>query len=126
MVMGGSHASGFERGKPWSKSEIVITVYFSSRYICSQSVSELLLCRGYQRTRSAVERKLRSFISSNASLRPHKGQWDVDAVDRWIDEILDHDAVNCLVEFTPEDAKAVEKVRQKTKKPFSVCSLMLC
>jgi hypothetical protein len=108
--MVGSHRSGVVNGKSWSNSELVIVVYFSSRYICTSALSELLSCRGYRRTGSAIERKVRGIVFSGPSLRSQQGRWDVDAVDRWIDNILDHDAVNQLIAFTSEDAIAVGRV----------------
>jgi hypothetical protein len=104
-----SHRSGTAHGKPWSNSELVIAVYFSSRCICTKALFELLSRRGYQRTERAIERKVHDIVNSAPSLRPN-GQWDVDAVDRWIDDILDHDAVNRLTAFTPEDATVVALV----------------
>lgn len=107
--MARSHHSGLAHGRPWSKSELVIAVYFSSRYICSKALSELLFCRGYHRTERAIERKIHDIVNSAPSLRPG-GQWEVDAVDRWIDNAVGHDAVNRLTAFTSEDATAVALV----------------
>jgi hypothetical protein len=69
----------------------------------------MLSRRGYQRTERSIERKVHDIVNSASSLRPN-GQWDVDAVDRWIDDILDHDAVNRLTAFTSEDATVVARV----------------
>ncbi len=107
--MVGSYHSGLAHAKPWSKSELVIAVYFSSRSICSKALSELLSCRGYHRTERAIERKIRYIVNSTPLLRPD-GQWDVDIVDRWIDDTVGHDAVNRLTTFTSEDATAVAVV----------------
>lgn len=123
--MAGPHRSRVIHGKPWSNSELVIIVYFSSRYIHSKALVELLLRRGYQRTDRAIERKIRHIVISAPSLRPHKGRWDVGAVDRWIDDILDHDAVNHLIAFTPEDAKVVARVSTSPNQIFINCCFLL-
>ncbi|KAA8649320.1 uncharacterized protein ATNIH1004_005221 [Aspergillus tanneri] len=96
------------RPEPWSGSEIIIAVYFTSRYINPITLSCLLSRRGYKRTPSAIERKVKNIVGSVPSLRPSRGNWDVDAVDQWIDDYLrDHEAVNRLITFTLEDAKVV-------------------
>jgi hypothetical protein len=49
----------------------------------------------------------------------------VDAVDRWIDDVLDHDAVNKLVTFTSEDVKAVARVSLLTKRILFITCFLL-
>lgn len=108
--MTGSRGACHFRGKPWSKSEIAIVVYFSSRYICYEALTELLLRRGYHRSPSAIERRVRTIISSNPFLQPSESKWDISAVDCWIDSNLDHDTVNSLIAFNSEDAVVVDEV----------------
>ncbi|GFF60970.1 hypothetical protein IFM51744_10544 [Aspergillus udagawae] len=92
----------------WSKDELVITLYFSSRRISYMAVSQLLTRRGYHRTSSAVERKIRMIVGDRPSLRPSQEGWDVNAVDQWLDEVLGStEEVNGLIDFTPEDAETV-------------------
>ena len=107
---------GSNQGKLWTKAEVVTVVYYSSRYICSEALSELLLRRGYERTVSAIRHKIRDIASSNPFLLLHKGKWDADAVDRWMDSSLGHDAVNHLITFTSEDAQIVEQVSTYTSR----------
>jgi hypothetical protein len=95
----------------WSKNELVITLYFSSRHINSVSVSLLLSRRGFQRTPAAVERKIHEIVCDHPSLQAYEGSWDIDAVDHWLDNILGSiEDVNRLIEFAPEDAEIVAQV----------------
>jgi hypothetical protein len=95
----------------WSNDELVITLYFSSRRINSMAVSQLLTCRGYHRTSSAIERKIQAIVDDRPSLRPSQGSWDVNIVDKWLDDVLgSNEDVNCLIKFSPEDAGIVAQV----------------
>ncbi|KAH1971679.1 hypothetical protein KXW88_002773 [Aspergillus fumigatus] len=105
----------------WSKKELVITLYFSSRRIGYMAVSQLLNRRGYHRTSSAVERKIRTIIGDRPSLRPSQGSWDVSAVDQWLDDVLGStEDVNRLIDFTPEDAEVVAEVGYAPEVEYSV------
>ncbi|KAH2362453.1 hypothetical protein KXV92_007264 [Aspergillus fumigatus] len=113
----------------WSKKELVITLYFSSRRIGYMAVSQLLNRRGYHRTSSAVERKIRTIIGDRPSLRPSQGSWDVSAVDQWLDDVLGStEDVNRLIDFTPEDAEVVaehQPIEQVLWSPEELCSWRL-
>jgi hypothetical protein len=99
------------RAPLWSQEEIVITVYFLSRQIRPRTLHYLLLRRGYDRSARAIERKLFSIIQQHPHLRRSEGHWDLDSVDSWIDDLLgDHDLVNTLIHFSPEDAQDVALV----------------
>jgi hypothetical protein len=108
----------------WSKDELVIIVYFSSRRISSIAVSQLLTRRGYHRTSSAVERKIQAIIDDRPSLRPSQGSWDINAVDRWLDDVLGStEDVNRLIRFTSEDAEIVAQVGYAPEVDPSFCLL---
>lgn len=95
----------------WSNEEVIIAVYFSSRQICSRAVHRLLFRRGFRRTHRAIERKIYSTVKVNPRLRLPKGYWDLDVVDRWIDDLLqDHRAVNEWISFSADDADDVVRV----------------
>jgi hypothetical protein len=95
----------------WSSEEKVIAIYFASRYISHVAVSSLLSRRGYLRTPFAVKFKVKNIIDSDPSLWSPEEQWNVNAVDQWMDWILgSHQAVNQLIVFTSEDADIVAKV----------------
>ncbi|KAE8422303.1 hypothetical protein BDV36DRAFT_245522 [Aspergillus pseudocaelatus] len=92
----------------WSSEEIATAVYFSSRYICSISVSYMMHRRGYRRTPSAIEKKVQRIIDNAPSLRPSQLQWDVDAVDHWLDDLLEGpEAVRRHIKFSSQDAEIV-------------------
>lgn len=93
-------------GSTWSKDEIIITVFFSSRRVCPQAVRCLLLRRGYDRSVGAIERQLTKIKHQHSLLRSSEGFWDLDAVDMWVDEIFgDHELVNQLVRLSSGDAE---------------------
>jgi hypothetical protein len=95
----------------WSHEEVIIAVYFSSRQICSRAIHHLLFRRGFRRTHRAIERKIYSTVKANPRLRLPKGYWDLDVVDRWIDDLLqDHRAVNEWIIFSADDADDVIRV----------------
>ncbi|GFF96666.1 hypothetical protein IFM61392_10419 [Aspergillus lentulus] len=95
----------------WTNNELAIVLYFSSRRIGPKSVSLLLSRRGYHRTPVAVDRKVNQVVSDLPSLRISEVTWDIDAVDRWLDDLLgDPEEVNRLIYFTREDAEIVAQV----------------
>lgn len=95
----------------WTNNELAIALYFSSRHIGPKSVSLLLDRRGYHRTPGAVDRKVNKVVSDCPSLRLSEDSWDIDAVDRWLDDMLGGpEEVNRLIYFTPEDAEIVAQV----------------
>ncbi|GIJ86960.1 hypothetical protein Asppvi_005859 [Aspergillus pseudoviridinutans] len=94
----------------WSNEEKVIALYFASRYISHAAVSSLLSRRGYWRTPPAVKYKVKNIIDGDPSLWSPEEQWNVNAVDQWMDMTLgSHQAVNQLIVFTAEDADIVAK-----------------
>jgi hypothetical protein len=106
----------------WSKDELVIAIYFSSRRISSIAVSQLLTRRGYHRTPSAVERKIQAIIDDCPSLRPSQGSWDINAVDQLLDDVLGStEDVNRLIRFTSEDAEIVAQVGYASEVDPSFC-----
>lgn len=67
------------------------------------------------RSASAIEHKVVS-IAKNYPYLKRQGGWDLDFVDRWIDDLLgDHELVNTLIQFSPEDAQDVALVRSSFK-----------
>jgi hypothetical protein len=95
----------------WSKDELVITLYFSSRRINSMAVSQLLTGSGYHRTSSAIEGKIQAIVDDRPSLRPSQRSWDVNVADQWLDDVLgSNEDVSCLIKFSPEDAEIVAQV----------------
>jgi hypothetical protein len=108
-------ASGEDVAMPleyhWSLQEVTIMVYFLSRQIRPKALRYLLLRRGYDRSIRAIERKVFSIAQKYPYLKP-QGHWDLEVVDRWIDDLLgDHELVNALIQFSPEDAADVLLVR---------------
>lgn len=102
---------GTPRAPRWSLEEIVTIVYFLSRQIRPRSLHSILLRRGYDRSAGAIERKLSSITQQHPHLRPSEVHWDLDAVDRWIDDLLgNHESVNTLIRFSLEDAEDVVRV----------------
>jgi hypothetical protein len=98
--------------KRWTKNELAVALYFSSRRIRPESVSLLLVRRGYKRTPIAVDRKVNKIIRGRPSLLLSDYSWDIDAIDRLLDDMLgDPEIVNRLISFTPEDAEIVAQVR---------------
>ncbi|KAE8383923.1 hypothetical protein BDV26DRAFT_3510 [Aspergillus bertholletiae] len=94
--------------RPWSSEEVVMAVYFSSRDICSTPISYIMNRRGYRRTPSAIEQKVRRIIDNTPSLRPSQLQWDVDAVDHWLNDLLEGpEAVRRHIKFSSQDAEIV-------------------
>jgi hypothetical protein len=88
------------------------------------AVSKLLTRRGYHRTPCAVERKIQAIVGDCPSLRPSGGNWDIDAVDRWLDDVLGNtDDVNRLIKFTLEDAEIVAQVGEAAEIQLSFCPL---
>lgn len=112
------------RAPQWSHEEIVITVYFLSRQIRPRTLHYLLLRRGYDRSTRAIERKFFSITQQHPHLRTSKGQLDLDAVDRWIDDLLgNHESVNTLIRFSSEDAEDVILVSYTLEVVFNSCLL---
>lgn len=86
-------------------------VYFLSRRIRPKTLRYLLLRRGYNRSTRAIERKLLSITQKYPHLKPH-GHWDLEVVDRWVDDLLGgHELVNALIQFSSDDAEVVALVR---------------
>lgn len=95
----------------WSLEEIIVVIYFTSRYIIPSTLRCLLAHRGYDHTTTAIERMIRKIADHKPSLRLARGQWDVRAVDGWIDGLLsDPESVNHIIRFTLQDAEAVASV----------------
>lgn len=95
----------------WTNKELAIALYFSSRRIRSDSVSLLLDRWGYKHTPVAVDRKVNKIVRGCPSLLLCDYSWDIDAVDRWLDDMLgDTEIVNRLISFTPEDAEIMAQV----------------
>ncbi|KAJ5225425.1 hypothetical protein N7468_006650 [Penicillium chermesinum] len=85
----------------WSREETIIMLYFTSRGLQPKPVRSLLQRRGYDRSTRAIEHKISAITRDNPHLRPTRGQWDLNAVDRWIDDYLqDHQLVNKLIHFS--------------------------
>jgi hypothetical protein len=98
-------------GSRWSPEEAAITIYFTSRQIHPRTLRFLLLRQGYDRSTQAIERKVFTTIQEHPHLKT-RGRWNLDVVDRWIDDLLgDHESVNTLILFSPEDAEDVACVR---------------
>jgi hypothetical protein len=96
----------------WSREEMAIMVYFSSRHIRPTTLRHLLLRRGYNRSVRAIERKVLTIVHNYPSLKP-EGDWILGNVDHWLDDLLeDHEMVNTLIRFSAEDAKDVVLVRR--------------
>jgi hypothetical protein len=72
----------------WTKNELVIAVYFSSRHIDLMTISQLLSRRGFQRSSGAIKHKICEIVRVFPSLRPSAGSWDKDAIDVWLDDTL--------------------------------------
>jgi len=95
----------------WSGMEVLIVLYFSSRQLSSKSIHLLLLRRGFQRSDRAIDAKVMATLRQNPTLKPRIGTWNLRAIDRWIDDVLDnHDLVNKLIKFTVEDFEDVSQV----------------
>lgn len=95
----------------WSKKEVIVVIYFSSRGIRPKSVRLLLLRRGFDRSCRAIEAKIALVLRNNAYLRFSKGRWDWRAVDKWIDDLLgSHELVNDLIYLAAQDAEDVTLV----------------
>jgi hypothetical protein len=70
----------------WSRQEVAIIVYFLS--IRPITLCYLLLRRGYDRSASAIEHIVVSIAKKYPYLK-RQGDWDLDFVDRWIDDLLE-------------------------------------
>lgn len=109
------HICEMTPGFQWSPFELTIIVYFSSRHIRPQVVRCLLLRRGYARSISAIKCKMKSIIHQYPELRFLKDNWDLTAVDMWLDDILgDHESVNQIVWLSAADAEDILDVRLAT------------
>lgn len=85
-------------------------VYFASRGIRPKTLHYLLLRRGFDRSTSAIEHKVVTIAQKHPYLKSPI-DWNLVAVDRWIDDLLgDHESVNRLIRFSPEDAEDVALV----------------
>ncbi|KAJ1715700.1 hypothetical protein NYO67_2136 [Aspergillus flavus] len=68
----------------------------------------MLLRRGYARSRAAIEQKVHDIVNYVPSLRSPEFCWDVNAVDKWIDNFLQGpEFVNRLIDIKSEDAELV-------------------
>jgi hypothetical protein len=95
----------------WTKDELIIVLYFTSRCIGFKSISQLLSSRGFQRSPTAIKNKVYQIVHAFPSLRPSAKGWDKDAVDQWLDDTLGNsNDVDRLIAFTPEDAETVAQV----------------
>lgn len=94
----------------YSSEEKAIIVYFASRRIYPKTLYYLLLRRGFDRSINAIERRVINIAQKYPYLKS-QNNWDLEAVDRWIDDLLgDHESVNRLILFSPEDAEDVALV----------------
>lgn len=95
----------------WTKDELIITLYFTSRRIDFKSISQLLSRRGFQRSSIAIKNKVYHIVRLFPSLRPSAKRWNKDAVDQWLDDTLGNsNDVDRLIAFTSEDAETVAQV----------------
>ncbi|OQD75863.1 hypothetical protein PENANT_c145G05160, partial [Penicillium antarcticum] len=90
----------------WMNEEIVITIYFLARCIRPKSLRDLLLRRGYDRSLSAIERKIISITKQYPFLKFATGQWDLKAIDRWMNDLVrSQESINKFTRFSLEDAE---------------------
>lgn len=82
-----------------------------------------MVSRGYERTPSAIERKLRNICKAHPNLQLSHDQWDVDAVDQWVDDLLFPEAVAPLIWFSAKDAEIVARNQSVEQTLQAFCDL---
>jgi hypothetical protein len=84
----------------------VVTIYFLARCIRPKSLRGLLLRRGYDRSLGAIERRIISITNRYLYLKLANGQWDVNAIDRWMNDLVRNlESINNLTRFSLEDVE---------------------
>lgn len=95
----------------WSKEEVIIAVYFTSRGVRPKSLRCLLKRRGFDRSCYAIKSKISHVLRRHTHLKGPKSLWDWRNVDQWIDDLLgDHELANTLISFLSEDADDIRLV----------------
>lgn len=94
------HISRVTMALPWSSEEDVIMLYFVSRKIQHEAISDLIQQRGYSRTPHAINSRLCFLRQSHPQLSSGFHEWDVQAIDQYIDTLLGNGYVNLLIHFT--------------------------
>lgn len=101
----------------WTREEIAIALYFSSRRVQYNVVSYLLLRRGFCRSSSAIQHKISKIIHVQKTLKLDEQKWNLDEVDSFLDNLMkDQNEVNDLIMFSVQDATDVLLVRSPSVK----------
>lgn len=98
-------------GYEWLKEELAVAVYYASEGVPHHVLVQLLHQRNFTRTMVAVRNQL-NVMRVQKNLGGPWSRWDIDAVDRWLDEISDEIDVNEVIKPTDEDQEILNKVSQ--------------
>ncbi|KAL2824080.1 hypothetical protein BJY01DRAFT_256528 [Aspergillus pseudoustus] len=88
----------------WTDAEVIVAVYFLSRGVTEVAISEMLQARGYHRSISSVRCKTMAIARQNKKLQKSRDEWDIRAVDFWLDSrTLPHGVVSQVIGPTDKD-----------------------
>lgn len=98
-------------GYEWLKEELAIVVYYASEGVPHHVLAQLLHRRNFTRTMVAVRNQLNAMRVQKKLGEPWS-HWNIDAVDKWLDEISDEIDVNEIIKPTDEDQEILNRVSQ--------------
>ncbi|EYE89902.1 uncharacterized protein EURHEDRAFT_407297 [Aspergillus ruber CBS 135680] len=98
-------------GYEWLKEELAVAVYYTSEGVPHHVLVQLLHQRNFTRTMVAIRNQL-NVMQVQKNLGGPWSRWDIDAVDRWLDEISDEIDVNEVIKPTDEDQEILNKSRE--------------